>query len=357
MKISPINKLGSFGAYVDDINMDHMTEDEWREIGKLFVKELVVVLRDIKITKPQYVDWIQKFGPFKSDHTPEFVKKYGKNPDATRPNTWGNLTVDDQKWLQYRQHVLEETGDGRYLTRVYGRTTEDGKPLGYFSSGEVYWHSNECSSLTFSPCVSLLGWEHMGGSTTGFLQTVDLYESLPSSFQKELDDMVIIHRFAPGRINDRELEDPNLSEDMRRLFCPVDGAETPMVCTAPNGRKGLHYSLNTRAEIRGMSLKDSHQLFEKLDKLLLDDKWIFDHAYNEQHDICLFDNSVTMHRRLGGHLDRKAFRLQFDPSPLLDQPWAPWQHHSESHARYVKKANEAADILGGNYKQRIKIPV
>ena len=356
MKISPINKLGSFGVYIDDLDMDHMTDEQWHEIGQIFVRELVVVLRNIKITKSQYMSYIGKWGPTKTDVVPAFLKKYGKNPNPLDPSTWDNISEEDKKWLGFRRHVLEETEDGRYLNRVYGRTTEDGKPMGYFSSGDLHWHSNETSSLTCAPCVSLLGWEYMEGSTTGFLQTVDLYESLSDSFRRELDEMVVIHRFTTGKINDREFEDPILEHDMRQWFCPEDGRETPLVCTAPNGRKGLHYSLNTRAEIKGMTPAESQQLFGILDQALFDDKWTFDHAWSNKHDICLFDNSVTMHRRIGGHPDRKAFRIQFDPSPLLDQAWTPWIHQPKYHASYIELSKEAADIIGGNYKNRIKIP-
>ena len=51
MKISRIPNFGSFGVYVDDIDMDTMTEDQWLELGRLFVKELVVVFRNININK------------------------------------------------------------------------------------------------------------------------------------------------------------------------------------------------------------------------------------------------------------------------------------------------------------------
>ena len=356
MKISRLEKLGSFGVYSDDIDMDHMTQEQWHEIGQLFIKELVVVLRNINMSKPQFVDWIQKFGPFCSDAKLRLVKKYGHSPDAKTPDTWGNIDAKDKQWLHYREHTLEDTGDGRFVTRVYGRTLEDGRPLGYFSSGDLHWHSNESSCLTFAPCVALLGWQKMAGSSTGFLQTVDLYESFSASFQSELDEMVMIHRFEAGRVNDRELIDPDLAEVIRRHFVAEDGAETPLVCTAPNGRKGLHYTVNTRAEIKNMSKTDTQRLFDELDKKVFDNKWIFDHWWTDTKDLCLFDNSVTLHRRIGGDPDRKAFRLQFDPSLVLDQPWTPWQHQSEFHDLYIEQSNLNANILGGHFKQQFKMP-
>ena len=51
MKVSPIPGFGSFGVYIDDIDMDYMTDEQWMEIGKIFIDEMVVVFRNIKMTK------------------------------------------------------------------------------------------------------------------------------------------------------------------------------------------------------------------------------------------------------------------------------------------------------------------
>lgn len=356
MKISRIPNFGSFGVYIDDVNMDHMTEQEWLDIGRLFVKELVVIFRNIKISKSQYLDWIPKWGPAKATYRSHLKNKYGRYIDAKDPSTWEGIDESDRIYFEGRQYLLEDSEDGRYLVRVYGGKDENGNMQGYFSNGEVFWHSNESSLLTFAPAVSLLGWEHMSGSATGFVQTVDLYENLPDSFRKELNDMVLIHQYIPGRMNENELTDESLALHLKVAFCPVDGVETPLVCTAPNGRQGLHYTVNSRAQIKGMSQEESNRLFEKLDKLVFDKKYIYDHYYDSNNTMCLFDNSVTLHHRLGGHPERKAFRQQFDLSPLLDAPWSPWQNSPEYHSRYIEESRALANALGGEFKDRFKLP-
>jgi alpha-ketoglutarate-dependent taurine dioxygenase len=357
MKISRIPNFGNFGVYIDDIDMDHMTDEEWMEIGRIFVNELVVVLRNINMSKTQYLDWVPKWGPLKANIRARFHSKYGSGLDATDPSTWGLADEKDRVWLASRCHQLEESGDGRYLTRIYGRHDSQGNMLGYFSHGEVYWHSNEGSSLTFSPAVSLLGWEHMSGSATGFVQTVDLYESMSESFRKELDEMVLVHQYTPGKINENENTNETLALHMRMAFCPVDGSETPLVCTAPNGRRGLHYTVNSRAKIKDMTDADTQKLFDHLDKLVFDKSNIYDHYYIDgRKDLMLFDNSVTLHRRLGGREDRKAFRMQFDISPLIDTPWLPWQHMPVYDQLYRKETIQMADLIGGDLANRMKLP-
>jgi alpha-ketoglutarate-dependent taurine dioxygenase len=357
MKITKIPNFGSFGVYVDDIDMNTITKEEWIELGKLFVKELLVVFRNINIDKRQYAEWVPQLGPVKSNVRVRFYKKYGSDLDATKPETWGEADENDFKWLSSRQHQLEDIGDGKFLTRIYGRRDSEGNSLGYFSHGEVYWHSNESSSLTFSPAVSLLGWEHMGGSATGFVQTVDLYESFSESFRSELDEMILVHKYTPGKINEDELSDEVQSLHMKMMMCPEDGSETPLICQAPNGRKGLRYTVNTCVGIKGMSETDTQNLFQHLDKLIFDKNNIYDHFYDDtRKDLLMFDNSVTLHRRLGGQEDRKAFRMQFDLSPLLEQPWTPWIHTTDYHHLYINQCQQLVDAMGGDVKARFKLP-
>lgn len=357
MKISRIPNFGNFGVFVDDVDMNTMTGDQWHELGKLFAKELVLIFRNIDISKTQYIDWMQKWGPLKANIRMGFYKKYGRDIDARDPSTWGDISDQDRRWLETRSFQLEDAGDGRYLSRIYGRKDENGVPLGYFSHGEVDWHANEASALSFAPAVSLLGWEAMEGSATCFVQTVDLYESLSESFRSELDEMVLVHKYIPGNVNENELTDPNLALHVKMAFCPVDDSETPLVCTSPGGRRGLRYTVNTRAHIKGMTEQQAQSVFNELDRLVFDKKWIYNHWYEPgRRDLCCFDNSVTLHKRIGGLEDRKAFRQQFDLSPCLDQPWRPWQHLPEYEKLYNDDIKLLVNLTGGDLKARFKLP-
>ena len=60
----------------------------------------------------------------------------------------------------------------------------------------------------------------------------------------------------------------------------------------------------------------------------------------------LFDNSVTLHRRKDpGHKDRCAYRLQYDPSSLLDSPWYPFNHLPEYAEKYRVQTHELIQTL------------
>jgi alpha-ketoglutarate-dependent taurine dioxygenase len=349
MKISKINGLGSFGHYVDDVDFNTITDEEWIEIGKLHLQGLVTVIRNTNITKDQYYNRMQQFGPMKGarNSRAHFIAKYGPKFDAFKPELFDELGVtrEDRIYLNTKKHFIEKTEGGNHLTRITGLRDDQGNMLGVFSDGEVYWHSNESSELTFAPGVGLLGSEYMVGSSTGFVQTVDYYQSLSESLRSELDEMVLIHQYIPGRLNEREKIDEQLRINVKFGFCAEDGAEVPLVITSPGGIKGLHYTVNTAVGIKGMSQADSDKLFKEIDKHLFTEQYVFDHWYQQDNDLVLFDNSITLHRRLPGDPNRLAYRIQYDFSDLLDSPWYPY-HQPEYAEKYKTQTHELINTLG-----------
>ena len=69
----------------------------------------------------------------------------------------------------------------------------------------------------------------------------------------------------------------------------------------------------------------------------------------------IFDNSVMLHRRTGGVPKRKAFRMQYDVSPLIDKPWRPFEHLPEYDQQYIEKTHYLINTVGGDLKARFKL--
>ncbi len=77
-----------------------------------------------------------------------------------------------------------------------------------------------------------------------------------------------------------------------------------------------------------MTLEESRAVFDHIDSTLFVDKYMYDHWYQQDNDLCLFDNSITLHRRLGGIADRLCYRIQYDygkiapnNQPYLQEPF------------------------------------
>ena len=155
--------------------------------------------------------------------------------------------------------------------------------------------------------------------------------------------MILIHRFTPGRINPGLRQDQD--EVMHANMCPEDDIEIPIVMRSPGGIVGLHYSTNTIHSIKGMTEAESNAVFAEINKELFVDKYIYDHWYKSNNDFCLFDNSITLHRRLGDIKDRLCYRIQHDYSNLQTEFWQPYLHEPTA-KKYQEEIAYYVDLAG-----------
>ena len=354
MKVSKIPGLGRFGVFIDDVDFATMTDDEWMEIGKLHLSSLVTIIRDVNLDIAEYQRRMAKWGQSRTLEEYRLTKEYKTHlsrliPAAMAENP--SLEESDKKYLKTLADIMVlDNGKPTDLVKVTGKRKEDGNPLGMFAEGELLWHSNESGNLAFSPAVSLLGREGMVGSATGFMTTTDWYEKQSESFRSELDEMVLLHKFTPGKINPGLREEQD--EVMFRNMCPVDDSEIPLVINSPAGITGLHFSVNTIDRIKGMSKEESDKLLAKISKELFVEEYMYDHWYTRDNDLCLFDNSITQHRRLGGIASRLAHRRQYDYSQILDKPFMPYRQEP-----YISLYKERiADIVQTLNLKDFKLP-
>jgi len=329
MRVSKIPGLGRFGIFIDDLDLTNMTDEQWFEIGRLHLENLVTIIRDVRFPLDLYNTRMDQWGRNRQSAEYLLLKKYSypTTADLAKAVQSGQLTLDpaDMLFVKTAFDIVtrDHRGDPTHIIKVTGKRDADGNPLGMFAEGELLWHSNESGTLTFTPGVALLGSEGMIGSATGFVTTTDYYESVSNSFRSELDDMMLVHKFTPGKIN------PGLRDDqdflMYRNMCPVDHVKIPLVIRSPGGISGLHYSINTIHRIDGLSEAESQRIFDIINRDLFTDRYVYDHWYQRDNDLLLFDNSITLHRRLGGITNRLAYRIQHDYSNLITEPYQPYR--------------------------------
>lgn len=356
MKISKIPGLGRFGLFIDDLDFANLDDEEWHKIGKLHLESLVTILRNVKnIDKHNYKSWIDKWGTFRDLTQYRLEKKYHTFYHELMKKAFNDdpdIDPEDKNFILNITHMThkDEKGQSMPILQVTGKRDSQGNPLGMFAEGELLWHSNESGNLCFTPAVGLLGGEGMVGSATGFLTTTDWYERQSKSFRSELDEMIIVHKFTPGKIN------PGLRAEqdyfMYKNMCPEDGVEIPLVIQSPGGIRGLHYSINTIDGIKGMTAAQSKNLFDRIDQELFTEEFIYDHWYQQNNDLCLFDNSITLHRRLGGITERMAYRIQFDYDEILDHAYVPYILEPYR-SQYI---NQITDVMSTLNRKRFKLP-
>ena len=344
MKVTKINGLGSFGHYIDDVNFNNMPEDQVKEISNIHLKGLVTVFRNINLPRDSYRAWIGRIGVVRFNHTINWVKKYqvSSMQDIMTLYQQGRLDRNDAYMFESRNLAVEKTGSGD-IYRVSGERDAEGNLLGTFGVGDVGWHSNESSQLNFTPGVSLMGYQAMRESATSFAQTADFYQQLSESMRSEFDQMVVVYKHQIGQLNQLELEDSTFALRVQNNMCPVDGSEVPLVVTSPGGIRGIHYPKHNMWKIKGLTEEESQKIFRLIEDNVFAEQNVYDHWYQQDNDLLLFDNSITAHRRIGSMHSRLAYRLQFDYigtddwCPYKDSYYAEQWHQNNQIMRHINK--------------------
>ena len=311
IRISDIPNLEGYGVFVDDLEFKNLSRRDWMDLGKLHMNKLVMIIRKSGLNKPSYLQVMKKWGKDRINFASTIFAKYpSAQGDIKKLITSPELTTEDRDYIKEYFRVGGGAISGHSHTgmiRVSGKRV-NGKPIGMFADGELLWHSNESGDLAFTPAVALLGVESMTQSATGFMVTAPYYNNVSDSFRSELDEMVLIHNFVPGRIN----PGLNNSQDnlMYKNMCPDPDTEIPLVIQSPAGVKGLHYSFNTVTGIKGMSNSEAEKVLEEIRKGL--QQYTYDYWWENDDDLLIFDNSIVQHRRLGDTTDRMCLRYQFD---------------------------------------------
>ena len=343
MKVTKIPGLGRFGVYVDDVDLNNISDEEWMEIGKIHLESLVTIIRGSNIDYQRYYDLMVKWGDIRWTRPLQLYRKYGK--PVSQLISKRLLDKDDRKdILNYKRWTVDRKCPG--MIRITPKRNGSGESIGIFGDGELYWHSNECGDIAFTPGVSLMGVENMIGSSTGFCTTADWYEKQSDSFKSELDEMIIVHNSRTcKKVFDDKTIDTGISMldfDKTQLSfymnnqCPESDNEMPLVIQSPGGIRGLHYSLPTIDYIKGVSKEESDKILSNITKELFTEEYIHEHKYQTDTDLLIFDNSITLHNRSienGLSPNRLGYRIQFDYTKLTDGEYKPFFHQSYQNLR------------------------
>jgi alpha-ketoglutarate-dependent taurine dioxygenase len=335
MKVTKIPGLGRFGVFIDDVDLTTISHEEWMEIGQIHLESLVTIIRGNDLHYSEYYKLMTQWGPSRYNRPLQFYLKYGKPIKELVLNN----ELDEQDKVVFtngRRWQMHKKMPG--MIRVTPMKNEKGESIGLFGDGELLWHSNECADVAFTPGVALMGWQSMIGSCTGFCTSTDWYEAQSESFRSELDEMIVVHNYKRDRLQHNPI--PEQEAFYKNNSCPEDNMEVPLVITSPGGIKGLHLGINTADYIKGMPKAESDKFWEKIRKEIFVDKYIYKHWYKSDKDICMFDNSITVHNREidgNGELPQRCgLRIQFDYDYLTGKPWAPFAQDEYNKLRFEK---------------------
>jgi len=100
--------------------------------------------------------------------------------------------------------------------------------------------------------------------------------------------------------------------------------------------------------IKGMSQEESKKLLDRIRSEMFVEKYIYKHWYQSDRDICIFDNSITVHNREleTEHMpSRIGYRIQFDYDSLTGEQYAPFYQDEYNQKRFhrMQLLREAMD--------------
>ena len=167
---------------------------------------------------------------------------------------------------------------------------EDGKAIGAFGDGEMWFHHDtsyypEPHRGTLLFAMKLPTW----GGDTCFSNMYKAYENIPLKLRDRLEGRRVlqIHEY-------KRRERLNLDEVD---FDKVRHFEQPIFITHPaTGRKALYISRLMSARIEGLSKAESEDALEQLFEISEDPSIVFEHEW-KLGDMVIWDNWCSIHAR------------------------------------------------------------
>ena len=312
IRTTDIPDLEGYGVFIDGIDFKQLTRGEWRELGKLYMNKLVMIIRKSGLkNKKVFYRVLKKWGEHRQNYAAIVFSKYPwAEGQVEKLLSSSEVSQEDKEYIKEFKRIGGHNRQEGNILRVTGKKI-NGYRTGLFAHGELLWHSNECGDLAFTPGVALLGQHGMTKSATGFMVTTPYYYSVSDSIRSELDEMVLTHNFVEGKINAN-----GENNIVYKNMCPFPNTEIPMVIQSPAGVKGLHYSFNT------VTGSNNDRLLAEVRKGL--EKYTYDYWWENDDDLLIFDNTIVQHRRLGDTTDRLCLRYQFDYTYLHDGMYQPY---------------------------------
>lgn len=178
---------------------------------------------------------------------------------------------------------------------------------GKLVAGMTFWHQD----TIFTPTIVKGGMLRMIeaakiGGETAWIDTVQVYESLPEDMRRKLDKLEVRHRFRPFLngipfglpASTREAtKEEAYYEEVPMLSYP--DVIHPMVSVHPeSGKKSLTISPQTLVQVIGMDKAESDKLLSELVEYSLNERFMMVHRW-EKNDMVVWDNRRTMHAGLG----------------------------------------------------------
>ena len=192
-----------------------------------------------------------------------------------------------------RKRPLSGAGPGGEYDTPFMMVTnivEDGKPIGAFGDGEMWFHHDTSyypephrATLLYSMQITSSGGE------TCFANMYKAYENIPHGLRDKLEGRKVLQIHDYKRTERLDLDTVDISKIRHR--------EQPIFISHPaTGKKALYTSRLMSARIEGFSPKESDEILEELFDISEDPSIVYQHDW-KLGDLVIWDNWCSIHAR------------------------------------------------------------
>lgn len=173
-----------------------------------------------------------------------------------------------------------------YVTNI----VENGKPLGSFGDGEMWFHHDtsyyeEPHRATMLYAQKLTTW----GGETCFANQYAAYEKVPKALRDKLEGRKVLQVHDYKRRERLDLDKVDLSK-VRNHWQPI------FITHPATGRKSLYVSRLMSAQIEGLPKAESEEILAQLFDISEDPAIVYEHKW-KLGDLVVWDNWCSIHMR------------------------------------------------------------
>lgn len=243
----------ALGAEIIGIDLrQEIGDDVFAQIRDAWHQNLVILLRDQKLSEEEQVRFAAKFGAPAQIHTKQFVRNHP-------------------------------------AVMLVSNVREDGKPIGALPDGEMHFHTDQCHQERPAKASMLYALEvpSMGGNTL-FANGYRAYETLPPEIKRRIEGRKAVNAYD---------YDAAATKRGTRLAPSVPSYAHPVVRAHPaTGRKALYVNRLMTVRIEGLPVQESDELLAILFDHQERREFIYEHVWRPG-DLLIWDNRCTLHAR------------------------------------------------------------
>jgi taurine dioxygenase len=249
----------SLGAQITGVDLSKPVDaDTAAAIRKAFDDNIVIVVRNQNLNEEQQLAAAQMFGK-----------------------------------VAYRRRPLVGDGPGGDFDTPFMMVTnivENGKPIGAFGDGEMWFHHDtsyypEPHRATLLYAMKLTSW----GGETCFSNMYAAYDNIPRALRDRLEGRRVLQMHDYKRRERLNVETADLSK-IRHNWQPL------FITHHATGKKALYVSRLMSAKIEGLSHEESEAALEQLFDISEDPAIVYEHKW-ALGDMVIWDNWCSIHAR------------------------------------------------------------